>query len=136
MIDSTRSIEEISANLHEIIDRVHLSEQRLMILLNKADISGGNQGKCSCNNFVSIWNLIVSYAESKGLKAKFNFLTGFDSIIPDSSSIEPHSSDSVALIPAHVRGTSKPSLPHFSDIPAECISTCFHPSDMRWYSDR
>ena len=105
MIDSTRPFEEISANLHEIIDRVHLSEQRLMILLNKADISGGNQGKCDYNNFVSIWNSIVSYAENKGLKAKFNFLTGFDSIIPDSSSIEPHSSDSVALIPAHSDST-------------------------------
>ena len=106
MIDSTRPFEEISANLHEIIDRVHLTEQRLMILLNKADISGGNQGKCGCNNFVFTWNLIVSYAENKGLKAKFDFLTGFDSILPDSSSIEPHSSDSVALIPAHSDSTS------------------------------
>ena len=98
MIDSTRPFEEISANLHEIIDRVHLTEQRLMILLNKADISGGNQGKYDYNNFVSIWNLIVSYAENKGL-------TGCDTIISDSSSIEPHSSDSVALIPAHSDST-------------------------------
>ena len=89
MIDSTRPFEEISFNLMEIIERVNLSEQKLMILLNKADLTGLDEVNYAGNNFVSIGNLIVSCFENKGIKVNASFLSGYDAALTDSPNTIP-----------------------------------------------
>ena len=61
MIDLTRDFESTCETVREIISKVDFEVQKLVILLNKMDISG-------VNNNVNISNFIVSELENKGVK--------------------------------------------------------------------
>ena len=61
MIDLTRSFETTCETVREIIGKVDFNTQKLVILLNKTDISG-------VNNNVSTSNFIVSELENKGVR--------------------------------------------------------------------
>jgi tRNA modification GTPase len=63
MIDLTRDYETTCETVKEIVEKVDLSCQKLIILLNKTDI-------CEVNKNVSIVNYIVSSLEDKGITAK------------------------------------------------------------------
>ena len=60
MVDLTRDSETTAETIKEIISKVDFHTQKLMILLNKTDISG-------VNNNVSIKNIIVSELKNKGI---------------------------------------------------------------------
>ena len=62
MIDLTRDFESTGETVRDIISKVDYGSQKLMILLNKTDISGDN-------NIVNISNFIVSELDNKGIKA-------------------------------------------------------------------
>jgi tRNA modification GTPase len=59
MVDLTRDFETTSETVRSILDKVDLTTQKLVILLNKTDIS-------EANNNVSTMNYIVSEIENKG----------------------------------------------------------------------
>jgi len=61
MIDLTRDFETTCETVREIISKVDFNTQKLVILLNKTDISG-------VNNNVSTSNFIVSELENKGVR--------------------------------------------------------------------
>jgi len=61
MIDLTRDFETTCETVREIIGKVDFNTQKLVILLNKTDISG-------VNNNVSTSNFIVSELENKGVR--------------------------------------------------------------------
>ena len=61
MVDLTRDFESTCETVREIIEKVDFGTQKLVILLNKTDISG-------VNNNVSIINYIVSHLDTKGIK--------------------------------------------------------------------
>ena len=63
MIDLTRDFETTCETVREIIGKVDFNTQKLVILLNKTDISG-------VNNNVSTSNFIVSELENKEVKAR------------------------------------------------------------------
>jgi len=63
MIDLTRDIESTSQTISEILEKVDFECQKLMILLNKSDISDPNKN-------VIITNTIVSVFNNKGIKAE------------------------------------------------------------------
>ena len=62
MVDLTRDFETTTETIREIISKVDFDTQKLVILLNKTDISG-------VNNNVSTNNIIVSELEDKGINA-------------------------------------------------------------------
>ncbi|MBR5104643.1 MAG: tRNA uridine-5-carboxymethylaminomethyl(34) synthesis GTPase MnmE [Bacteroidales bacterium] len=62
MVDLTRDFESTCETVHEIIEKVDFSCQKLVILLNKTDI-------CDFNNNVTTINFIVSSLECKGIKS-------------------------------------------------------------------
>ena len=57
MLDLTRNLEENEALIQEVFEKVDLQSQKLLILLNKADIETGNKNV----NFI---NFIVSYLDN------------------------------------------------------------------------
>ena len=61
MVDLTRDFETTCETVREIIAKVDFNTQKLVILLNKTDISG-------VNNNVSTSNFIVSELENKGVR--------------------------------------------------------------------
>ena len=61
MVDLTRDFETTCETVREIISKVDFNTQKLVILLNKTDISG-------VNNNVSTSNFIVSELENKGVR--------------------------------------------------------------------
>ena len=66
MLDLTRNLEENEALIQEVFEKVDLQSQKLLILLNKADIEAGNKN-------VNFKNFIVSYLDNKNVKK--NILT-------------------------------------------------------------
>ena len=62
MVDLTRDFETTTETIREIISKVDFDTQKLVILLNKTDIS-------EVNNNVSTNNIIVSELENKGINA-------------------------------------------------------------------
>ena len=62
MVDLTRDFETTTETIREIISKVDFDTQKLVILINKTDISG-------VNNNVSTNNIIVSELENKGINA-------------------------------------------------------------------
>ena len=62
MVDLTRDFETTTETIREIISKVDFDIQKLVILLNKTDISG-------VNNNVTTNNIIVSELKNKGIKA-------------------------------------------------------------------
>ena len=62
MVDLTRDFETTTETIREIISKVDFDTQKLVILLNKTDISG-------VNNNVSTNNIIVSELKNKGINA-------------------------------------------------------------------
>ena len=62
MVDLTRDFETTTETIREIISKVDFDTQKLVILLNKTDISG-------VNNNVNINNIIISELENKGINA-------------------------------------------------------------------
>ena len=62
MVDLTRDFETTTETIREIISKVDFDTQKLVILLNKTDIS-------EVNNNVNINNIIVSELENKGINA-------------------------------------------------------------------
>ena len=62
MVDLTCDFETTTETIREIISKVDFDTQKLVILLNKTDISG-------VNNNVSTNNIIVSELENKGINA-------------------------------------------------------------------
>ena len=54
VIDSTRTGKEISDDVRLIIGKVDFSEQNLVLLVNKCDISEGNKNVISTNNLVTL----------------------------------------------------------------------------------
>ena len=67
MVDLTRDSETTSETIKEIISKVDFHTQKLMILLNKTDISG-------VNNNVSIKNIIVSELKNKGITSDITII--------------------------------------------------------------
>ena len=67
MVDLTRDSETTSETIREIISKVDFHTQKLMILLNKTDISG-------VNNNVSIKNIIVSELKNKGITSDITII--------------------------------------------------------------
>ena len=67
MVDLTRDSETTSETIREIISKVDFHTQKLMILLNKTDISG-------LNNNVSIKNIIASELENKGITSNITII--------------------------------------------------------------
>lgn len=67
MVDLTRDSETTSETIREIISKVDFHTQKLMILLNKTDISG-------LNNNVSIKNIIVSELKNKGITSDITII--------------------------------------------------------------
>ena len=67
MVDLTRDSETTAETIKEIISKVDFHTQKLMILLNKTDISG-------VNNNVSIKNIIVSELKNKGITSKITII--------------------------------------------------------------
>ena len=61
MLDLTRNLEENEALIQEVFEKVDLQSQKLLILLNKADIEAGNKN-------VNFKNFIVSYLDNKDVK--------------------------------------------------------------------
>ena len=61
MVDLTRDFESTCETVREIIEKVDFETQKLVILLNKTDISGVNKN-------VSIVNFVVSELDNKGIK--------------------------------------------------------------------
>lgn len=61
MLDLTRNLEENEALIQEVFEKVDLQSQKLLILLNKADIEAGNKN-------VNFKNFIVSYLDNKNVK--------------------------------------------------------------------
>ena len=61
MLDLTRNLEENEALIQEVFEKVDLQSQKLLILLNKADIETGNKN-------VNFKNFIVSYLDNKNVK--------------------------------------------------------------------
>ena len=61
MIDLTRDFDSTCETIREIVSKVNFSEQILVILLNKTDISEVNKN-------VTLYNYIVSLIENKGIK--------------------------------------------------------------------
>ena len=61
MLDLTRNLEENEALIQEVFEKVDLQAQKLLILLNKADIETGNKN-------VNFKNFIVSYLDNKNVK--------------------------------------------------------------------
>lgn len=67
MVDLTRDSETTVETIKEIISKVDFHTQKLMILLNKTDISG-------LNNNVSIKNIIVSELKNKGITSNITII--------------------------------------------------------------
>ena len=67
MVDLTRDSETTTETIKEIISKVDFHTQKLMILLNKTDISG-------LNNNVSIKNIIVSELKNKGITSDITII--------------------------------------------------------------
>ena len=67
MVDLTRDSETTAETIKEIISKVDFHTQKLMILLNKTDISG-------VNNNVSIKNIIVSELKNKGITSNITII--------------------------------------------------------------
>ena len=67
MVDLTRDSETTAETIKEIISKVDFHTQKLMILLNKTDISG-------LNNNVSIKNIIVSELKNKGITSDITII--------------------------------------------------------------
>jgi tRNA modification GTPase len=67
MVDLTRDSETTAETIKEIISKVDFHTQKLMILLNKTDISG-------VNNNVSIKNIIVSELKNKGITSDITII--------------------------------------------------------------
>ena len=67
IVDLTRDSETTAETIKEIISKVDFHTQKLMILLNKTDISG-------VNNNVSIKNIIVSELENKGITSNITII--------------------------------------------------------------
>ena len=67
MVDLTRDSETTAETIREIISKVDFHTQKLMILLNKTDISG-------LNNNVSIKNIIVSELKNKGITSNITII--------------------------------------------------------------
>ena len=67
MVDLTRDSETTAETIKEIISKVDFHTQKLMILLNKTDISG-------LNNNVSIKNIIVSELKNKGITSNITII--------------------------------------------------------------
>ena len=61
MLDLTRNLEENEALIQEVFEKVDLQSQKMLILLNKADIETGNKN-------VNFKNFIVSYLDNKNVK--------------------------------------------------------------------
>ena len=61
MLDGTKSSEEISRSLQEILGRVNLGEQKLIVLLNKVDGLSGEEVR---NKIVTLQNIVVSCTDS------------------------------------------------------------------------
>ena len=105
MVDLTRDFETTSETVREIVSAVDFEAQKLVILLNKTDISG-------VNNNVSTLNFIVSELENKGVKAELvssgteshfsgDFSTGeaVSTVFSSGSAGLSATSDNIALIP-------------------------------------
>ena len=67
MVDLTRDSETTAETIKEIISKVDFHTQKLMILLNKTDISG-------LNNNVRIKNIIVSELKNKGITSDITII--------------------------------------------------------------
>ena len=67
MVDLTRDFETTCETVRSILDKVDFETQKLMILLNKTDISG-------VNNNVSIKNIIVSELKNKGITSDITII--------------------------------------------------------------
>ena len=67
MVDLTRDFETTCETVCSILDKVDFETQKLMILLNKTDISG-------LNNNVSIKNIIVSELKNKGITSNITII--------------------------------------------------------------
>ena len=63
MVDLTRDFESTCETVREIIEKVDFETQKLVILLNKTDISEVNKN-------VNMVNYIVSYIDNKGIRSK------------------------------------------------------------------
>ena len=93
MVDLTRDFETTCETVREIIAKVDFNTQKLVILLNKTDISDHNKN-------VNTLNFIVSELENKGIKAslaKTADTTGFQTGEPAYSNVG--NTDSVYIIP-------------------------------------
>ena len=64
MVDLTRDFESSCETVREIVEKIDFETQKLVILLNKTDISGVNKN-------VNLLNYIVSLIDNKGVKATF-----------------------------------------------------------------
>ena len=79
MVDLTRDFETTCETVREIIAKVDFHSQKLVILLNKTDIS-------EVNNNVSILNYIVSELENKGVKAEI-VVSGSEAVLSGDFSV-------------------------------------------------
>ena len=70
MLDVTLSEEENASSISDIVDKIDLSWQKLIVLFNKADLLG-------FNNNVSILNKTVSSSDEKVVKLYISAKTGF-----------------------------------------------------------
>ena len=96
MVDLTRDFETTSETVQSILDKVDFSAQKLVILLNKTDISDADKN-------TEITNFIVSEIENKGVGSSF---TESVKIIP----ISAKTSHGVSDLRAHLATTQRDLL--------------------------
>jgi tRNA modification GTPase len=96
MVDLTRNFETTSETVQSIIDKVDFSAQKLVILLNKTDISDADKN-------TEITNFIVSEIENKGIGSSF---TESVKIIP----ISAKTGHGVSDLRAHLATTQRDLL--------------------------
>jgi len=96
MVDLTRDFESTSETIREIIGKVDFSSQKLIILLNKTDISGDN-------NNVNIANFIVSELDNKGIKENKEAVVP---IIP----ISAKTGSGITILRSHLANTQRDLL--------------------------
>ena len=90
MIDLTRDFESTCETVSTIIEKVNFTEQKLLILLNKTDISKVNKN-------VNIINFIVSSLENKGISFEMQNLDAISADIENAGQKTPDSA--VQIIP-------------------------------------
>lgn len=94
MVDLTRDVSSTSQTIAEIVEKVDLESQKLVILLNKTDIFDANKNVIAANN-------VVSLIEQKGFSSRL--IKTEDTSLFERPKRECHLTDMVTILPISAR---------------------------------